>query len=133
MHTRTKKFLVIAGFVSAALWLAGYVTVNHLTAWWPEHPHDQPFDRSVWLANTGRCEEGNPRGHMVAALTRQFAAGRPTREEVRALLGAPDMTEHPDLFSYHIGEWTGFHWDCDSFDVRFDSAGRVTSSGIVQH
>jgi hypothetical protein len=89
------------------------------------------FNRQQWIALAGKGGMDNPRQRMVKDLRQRYLKPGMTRQEVRHLLGKPDFDSlSKDVDSYFIGA-DGF--DGMSLDVRYDQAGHVIRSDVVQH
>lgn len=92
------------------------------------------FNGTVWrrLANQGGM--GNPRQRMVKDLRQRYLRNGMTRQEIRQLLGKPDYGSFSkDVDSYFIGVLGFMSVDASTLDIRYDSAGRVARSKIVEH
>jgi hypothetical protein len=94
---------------------------------------DRTFDQTVWLQQRNASTRDNPRGLMAHDLATLIETKHLTRAEVIALLGEPDARSSEEVFSYHIGMWSGFRMDDDTFDVHFDSSGHVDDAKVIQH
>jgi hypothetical protein len=139
LATRSAKVAVASFNMTAAL----VVLTVALVPWFvfvsafsrkDENPYDDAaFVRAQWLAHP------HDRGSMAEDLRRTLLERRPTREEVRILLGPDDTrTFYADrmppgsLLSYDLGVWSGI-LDLDSFDIYFDQADRVSRIEFIQH
>ena len=98
-----------------------------------DHSSDLRFDPTAWKHHSHDLDRDNPRGKMVADLSKQLLDRRPRRNEVIELLGDPDHGSEPGQVSYNLGMWSGFRMDYDSLDIDFDGDGRVRSVRSVQH
>lgn len=107
----------------------GYRALPHLN----DPFNDATFDAAVWATFHQSMDPNNPRGSMARDLEARLLETRPTRPEVIALLGPPDLVDERALVSYNLGMWSGFRMDFDSFDIQFDAAGRVAAVTIIQH
>ena len=88
------------------------------------------FDRSAWEAGRGDSSGRNPRGGQVAALrsSRAVALGTP-REQVRALLGAPENRDGArEMYSLGIG----YGGSVEYFAIQYDEQGRVARASLVR-
>lgn len=92
-------------------------------------PTGRGFDPEAWrqAAPIG-CRPDNPRSTMTSDLEQILQRDRPTKEEVRTLLGPPDIEESITM-SYMIGNVV---IDCDMLTIIFGADNRVQEVRYVQ-
>ncbi len=88
------------------------------------------FDSAAWRAQRGSTAIDNPRSGLVAALERQRLREGMPRDEVRRLLGEPDLSEGgADVYLLGASP-VGVDLETYRIDYRQD---RVSSYGIRRH
>jgi hypothetical protein len=92
-----------------------------------------PFDREVWIREAGSEARDNPRGGMAKAVVRMLETRRPTRDEVRRILGRPESGDGSAQYQYVLGMWSGFGVDLDFLHVYFTDDGAFARAAILQH
>lgn len=95
----------------------------------------RPLDAQVWRHPQHADMDNHDRQAMVRDVQRWLEAEQPTRQQVRAKLGAGDAGSTPQLDSYLIG--CGFtSWICmdmEALQVHYDSTGRFQKTEFYQY
>lgn len=84
-----------------------------------------PFDRAAWQAGAGNRSGANPRGALVEAARAAGVKPGATRDDIRALLGAPDSSG-PEADIWYLGRDT-MSVDFRRLRVDYDPAGKATA------
>ena len=86
------------------------------------------FDRRAWESGHGDDSGRNPRGGQVAALRSSGAVAPGTpRDQVRALLGAPENVDGArEMYSLGIG----YGGSVEYFAIQYDEQGRVARASV---
>ncbi len=114
----------------AALFFLGWRAWNSAANLFNDPFNDWSFDRSTW------AEQPDHRGRMFDSLRDRLLQDRPSRDQIRELLGQPDdrMRKSDDrCWSYYIGSWSGLRIDTDAVYVVFSLQGHVEDVGRVQY
>ena len=98
------------------------------------------FDQKQWLSAGNRAHK-NLRGSMIEDLSKNILKRGLSENSVLDLLGKPDRIDPPSKFggverhknarkvwSYSVGQWSGFRVDEDFLAVAFDARGEVLAS-----
>jgi hypothetical protein len=88
------------------------------------------FDRARWDEGRGKLAERNPRADLVESAVSAGLRPGETREDIRALLGHPDI-EGAHLDIYYLGRQ---RWAPELHDlqIEYDEAGIATDVRVVQ-
>jgi len=111
---------LIAVFVSACLWFV-----------LKDAPRNQPLDRQVWQSDvTATNGLRNPRRNMVGAVQHWVRTDHPSRQVIRAALGAPDGAR-TEGDSWMVGCYSTFLFCTDGQDLVVEYRnGLATSSHL---
>ena len=82
------------------------------------------FDAETWRSEAGNWQGENARAGMVGAVRDRITPGTP-RDDVRALLGAPDSSE-PDADLYVLGR-AQYGVDFEMLEVSYDARAHVVA------
>ncbi|MFH0825720.1 MAG: hypothetical protein V2B18_23440 [Pseudomonadota bacterium] len=131
---RTYALTAVAGVIGILLVLNAFVVFSlHASPF-----YGRVFDQAAWVAAYDTDEPDNPRAEMAKSLQSRLLRRKPTKAEVIALLGRPELTAEAnmlrsDCLSYNLGMWSGYRIDYDSLDIYFDANDRVCRACIIQH
>lgn len=121
------------GLAASGLFYAWYA--------WEEGPFGvSNFDQAQWMAAPHRSyrteyerETACERAGMVRDLQRRYLRPGMTREQVVALLGAPDGAPQEGCIAYVLGMCSGFGIDYDDLRICFTPDGGLIKSLTVQN
>jgi hypothetical protein len=92
---------------------------------------DRAFNQKVWLDHDEDWSMTNPRGRMAYSVRDLLLESRMTREEVRELLGPPEIDSERHSIQYLLGAWSSIRIDPDYLVISFDEDDRAIEVRII--